>query len=509
MAIAASIRRRLHAGEPISTLWCDLGSIAAAEVMAEARPDAIIFDLQHGLWDRVALFGAFAAIRGKSEPIVRLAANNAALIGEALDLGAAGIIVPLIESAEEAKAVVAAAKYPPKGHRSAGGTRPMLDFTVYAREANESLMIGVMIETAKGLRNAAAIAAVPGIDLVYIGPGDLSLSLGEFPDPGEKHEDAMLAILAACRKAGTPCGLFTNSAAHAVDRMRQGFQMVLLGNDLDFLLSASKSAATRYAGGGRKTSLKGAVALVSGTNRGIGPATVKALLAAGAQKIYCGARDTKSIAKLVATSPKRLVAIELDVTKPEQVAKAAKTCSDVTLLVNNAGVNFNTPLIGHDGIENARREMEVNYFGTLAMCRAFAPALKKAKTEDSKGGAPKGGAIVNMLSILAHVNLPLMGSLCASKAALLSLTQALRAELASQGTHVMAMLPGAVDTDMTAGLTIPKMKPAEVADAIIHGLEYGLEEVYPGGMAMGVAAGLSQDPKSVEKQFAGFLPPAR
>ena len=501
MAIAASIRRRLHAGETISTLWCDLGSIAAAEVMAEARPDAIIFDLQHGLWDRVALFAAFAAIRGKSEPIVRLAANNAALIGEALDLGAAGIIVPLIESAEEAKAVVAAAKYPPKGHRSAGGTRPMLDFTVYAREANESLMVGVMIETAKGLKNAAAIAAVPGIDLVYIGPGDLSLSLGEFPDPGEKHEDAMQAILAACKKAGTPCGLFTNSAAHAVDRMRQGFQMVLLGNDLDFLLSASKSAATRYAGGGRKTSLKGAVALVSGTNRGIGPATVKALLAAGAAKVYCGARDTKSIAKLVATSPKKLVAIELDVTKPEQVAKAARTCSDVTLLVNNAGVNFNTPLIGHDGVENARREMEVNYFGTLAMCRAFAPVLKKARSGDAKGGA-----IVNMLSILAHVNLPLMGSLCASKAALLSLTQALRAELASQGTHVMAVLPGAVDTDMTAGLTIPKMKPAEVAHAIVHGLEYGLEEVYPGGMAMGVAAGLSQDPKAVEKQFAGFLP---
>src|ERR1043166_4789957 len=146
MAIAASLKRRLHAGETISTLWCDLGCVAAAEVMAEARPDAIIFDLQHGLWDRVSLFSAFAAIRGKSEPIVRLAANNPTLIGEALDLGAAGIIVPLVETAEEAKAVVTAAKFPPDGNRSAGGARPMLDFGAYAKMANDSLMVGVMIE---------------------------------------------------------------------------------------------------------------------------------------------------------------------------------------------------------------------------------------------------------------------------------------------------------------------------------------------------------------------------
>jgi 2-keto-3-deoxy-L-rhamnonate aldolase RhmA/NAD(P)-dependent dehydrogenase (short-subunit alcohol dehydrogenase family) len=490
---------RLAAGGAISTLWLVLGSVAAAEVMAEGRPDAMIFDMQHGLWDRRTLFEAFAAIRGKSQPLVRVAENSATAIGEVLDLGAAGVIVPLIETAAEAKAAVSAAKYPPQGRRSAGGVRPILDFKTYAAGANKSLLVSVMIETALGLKNASAIAAVPGVDLVFIGPGDLSLSLGEFPDPGPKHEAALQAILAACRKSGTACGLFTNHASFAVERMRQGFQLVLLGNDQDFLLAAAKSTAMQFAGGGRKTALKGAVALVSGTSRGIGPATVKALLAAGAAKVYCGARDPKTIAKLIATSPRKLVPIALDVTKPEQVSKAAKTCADVTILVNNAGVNFNTPLIAIDGVENARQEMEVNYFGTLAMCRAFAPILKRAK----------GGAIVNMLSILAHVNLPLMGSLCASKAALLSLTQALRAELASQGTHVMAVLPGAVDTDMTAMLTIPKMKPAEVAEAIVHGLEYGLEEVYPGDMAMGVAAGLATHPKAVEKQFAGFLPPGK
>ena len=257
MAIAASIRRRLHAGETITTLWCDIGSVAAAEIMAEARPDAVIFDLQHGLWDRASLFNGFAAIRGKSEPIVRLAANNPTVIGEALDLGAAGIIVPLIETAEEAEAVVAAAKFPPKGHRSAGGARPMLEFATYAGEANRSLMVGVMIETAKGLKNAAAIAAVPGVDLIFIGPGDLSLSLGEFPKPGKKHEQAMQTILAICKKAKVPCGLFTMGADDAIERARQGFQFVLLGNDFDFLLSASQGAAAQFAHHRRKTSRKG------------------------------------------------------------------------------------------------------------------------------------------------------------------------------------------------------------------------------------------------------------
>jgi short-subunit dehydrogenase len=202
---------------------------------------------------------------------------------------------------------------------------------------------------------------------------------------------------------------------------------------------------------------------------------------------------------LVAEAPDKLQAIELDVTNKEQIAAAARMAKDVTLLVNNAGVNFNTPLMAIDSTDNARREMEVNYFGTLAMCRAFQPILK----------ANGGGAIVNMLSILSHVNLPLMGSLCASKAALLSLTQALRAELKAQGTHVMGVLPGAVDTDMTAGVNVPKIQPSYVAAAIVDGLNRHAEDIYPGDMAAGVFYGLSGDPKAVEHEFASYLPEAR
>jgi len=236
--------------------------------------------------------------------------------------------------------------------------------------------------------------------------------------------------------------------------------------------------------------IAGITALVSGANRGIGQAFVAALRAAGAARIYAASRDGA-----VAAAP-GIVPLKLDVTDAGQVAAAARTAGDVALLVNNAGVNFNTPLVGIAALDNARREIEVNYFGTLAMCRAFAPVLKRNG----------GGVIVNMLSILARVNLPLMGSLCASKAAALSMTQGVRAELAGQGTRVIGVMPGAVRTRMTEGLDIPKSEPADIAAAVLAGIEGDAEDLYPGEMASGVAAGLAADPKGVEKQFAAYLP---
>ncbi len=242
--------------------------------------------------------------------------------------------------------------------------------------------------------------------------------------------------------------------------------------------------------------IRDSIAFVTGTNRGIGRAYVEGLLARGAAKVYAGARETGGVADLVEAGGGRVEPVMLDITDPAAVAEAATLAADATLLVNNAGFNNNTPLLGILDLGPARREMETNYFGTLAMCRAFAPVLK----------ANGGGAIVNMLSILSRVNLPMMGSLCASKAAGLSLTQGARAELAAQGTAVVGVMPGAVDTDMTAGVDIPKMQPAEVVSAALDALEAGIEEVYPGDMATGVAQGLAADPKAVEKEFAGYLP---
>jgi NAD(P)-dependent dehydrogenase (short-subunit alcohol dehydrogenase family) len=240
----------------------------------------------------------------------------------------------------------------------------------------------------------------------------------------------------------------------------------------------------------------GSIALVTGANRGIGRAYVLALLERGAKKVYATARRAEAVADLAKAHPGKIETLTLDITDAKAIAAAAARCADVTLLVNNAGINRNCALLAAPDIKAAREEMETNYFGTLAMCRALAPVLK----------ANGGGAIINMLSVLSRVNLPLMGSLCASKAAGLSLTQGVRAELASHGTRVIAVMPGAVDTDMSRDFPPPKMPPRDVAEAALAALESGIEDVYPGDMAMGVSQGLVSDAKAVEKQFAGYLP---
>ena len=238
--------------------------------------------------------------------------------------------------------------------------------------------------------------------------------------------------------------------------------------------------------------VKDSVALVTGANRGVGAAFVRALLDRGAAKIYAGMRSTDGYQ----APGGRVQPLVLDVTDHDRVARAAAECSDVTLLVNNAGANRNRPISDRDAQRNAREEMEVNYFGTMEMCRQFGPVL----------GGNGGGAIVNMLSILSRVSLPMIGTYCASKAATLSLTQGVRAELAAQGTLVVAVMPGAIDTRMGDMNPPPLEAPGDVANAALDAVEAGEEDAYPGVVAGGVSAGLAADPKGIEKQFAEYLP---
>ena len=242
--------------------------------------------------------------------------------------------------------------------------------------------------------------------------------------------------------------------------------------------------------------IKGSVALVTGANRGIGRSFVEALLARGAAKIYASARRPERLADLAERHKGIVVSLKLDITQPADISTAARQCRDVQLLVNNAGINLQAGLIAANDLAAARAEMETNYFGPLAMCRAFAPIL----------AANGGGAVVNMLSILARVNLPMYGSLSASKSAALSLSQGVRGELAKQGTLVVAVMPGAVDTEMERNFPPPKLPPADAARAALDGVEQGVEEVYPGDMAGGMSQGLAHDPKAVEKDLAKYLP---
>jgi NAD(P)-dependent dehydrogenase (short-subunit alcohol dehydrogenase family) len=239
-----------------------------------------------------------------------------------------------------------------------------------------------------------------------------------------------------------------------------------------------------------------AVVLVTGANGGIGSHFVQELLHLNAAKIYVCARSASKLSRLVDLDPARIFPIELDVTNLQSVQAAAQQCHDVTILINNAGNSFNQGLIAADSLEAARAEIEVNYFGMLSMCRAFAPILKQQG----------GGAIVNILSLLGRVNLPFSGSYSASKAAAISMTQGVRAELAAQKTLVVAVMPGTVDTDLAKEWPNPKVAPSEVAKTTLQAVIDGLEDVYPGEQAQQVSAQLLSNPKGVEKYMAGFLP---
>lgn len=243
--------------------------------------------------------------------------------------------------------------------------------------------------------------------------------------------------------------------------------------------------------------IAGSIVLVTGTNRGIGRNFVMAAIDKGAAKVYACARDTNGVADLFKAFGGKVVPVQLDVTKPEQVAAAAQKCQDVTLLINNAGANGGVAALGAKDMSAARNEMEVNYFGVQSMCRAFAPILKRNG----------GGAIINILSLVSRVNIPMLGSYCASKAAAWSLTQAVRAELAAQKTLVVGVFPGAVDTDMAKGMDLPKLNPMDVAKMALDAVVSGTEDVDAGEMAQGVAAGvMNANFKAVEKEFAAYLP---
>ncbi|MGA7237378.1 MAG: SDR family oxidoreductase [Bryobacteraceae bacterium] len=229
--------------------------------------------------------------------------------------------------------------------------------------------------------------------------------------------------------------------------------------------------------------IENCIAVVTGANRGLGKAYVDALLAAGAAKVYAGARDLAS----VRTTSERVVPLRLDVTQEHQVLAAAERCADVTLLINNAGIMKSCPMLA-DGSEGVlRAEMEVNVFGVLRMVRAFAPVL-------AKNG---GGAIVNMLSVVSWFVNPSNATYCASKYAALAVTDAVRFQLKSQGTQVVAVHAGYIDTDMAAGVDSPKVSAQQVAERTLDGVREGRNSVRADQRSEEVWQKLKTDPEGL------------
>jgi len=227
--------------KPISLAWFTMGSPTIVEVAMRGTADVAVMDLQHGLWDRMSAHTAVHAASPRPA-FMRVAANSEIEISRGLDTGAAGVIVPMVDTAAEAAEAVRHAHFPPLGHRSAGGVRPQFQGAAYAGagSSRSGPILGVMIETAEGVRNVDAIVATAGVDFIFIGPFDLGLSLG---GNAQALEESAKEVLKACRKHGKPCGIYTANRAAFEQRRAEGFSITVLAGDVSAVMSAFAASA--------------------------------------------------------------------------------------------------------------------------------------------------------------------------------------------------------------------------------------------------------------------------
>jgi NAD(P)-dependent dehydrogenase (short-subunit alcohol dehydrogenase family) len=233
--------------------------------------------------------------------------------------------------------------------------------------------------------------------------------------------------------------------------------------------------------------IEGRTVLVTGASRGLGRALSLAFVDAGARQVFAGARKESDIERLAAD---RITPVKLDVTSDDAV-NATRQLGAIDILVNNAGVaSYGNPVAMN--FDDASHEMEVNYFGALRMARALAPQMVERGE----------GMIVNIATAFAKINLPLVGTYCASKAALLSLGQALRAYLKVKGVHVMTVMPTTIDTDMAKGADVPKMTTDFVTGEILRHIHEESIDPPIGEEAEGILQGLRNDPAALEEMLS-------
>ena len=248
------LRRLWDQGQPTLNAWLSIGNAFTAEIMAAQGFDSITVDMQHGALDYSDLLPMLQAMRASGKTLLARAAwLDPAAIMKALDAGAGGIICPMINTADEAARLVSYMRYPPLGERSFGPTRAAFAHgDGYAAQANDTLLAFAMIETAEGYANLEAITATPGLDGIYVGPADLSLSLskGQLKAGLDREEPriiaALQAIAAACQRRGIVAGLHCGTPDYAARAVGWGYRMVTVGSDARFMAVGAGSAVAGF-----------------------------------------------------------------------------------------------------------------------------------------------------------------------------------------------------------------------------------------------------------------------
>ena len=252
--IANRLKELWSQGHPSLNGWCSIGNSFTAEIMAAQGFDSITIDMQHGALDYAAVLPMFQAMRASGVTLMaRVPWLDPGIIMKALDAGAYGIICPMVNNAEDAAKLVSYLRYPPLGQRSFGPTR--VSFAAganYAGEANDNMLAFAMIETAEGMANLDAIAATPGLDGLYVGPADLTLSLtgGRLAPGFDRQEpemiEALQKVVAACAKNNICAALHCGTPEYAARAIGWGFRMTTVGGDSRFLAAAAGSAVASF-----------------------------------------------------------------------------------------------------------------------------------------------------------------------------------------------------------------------------------------------------------------------
>jgi 4-hydroxy-2-oxoheptanedioate aldolase len=250
-----SVKRKLREGQPTFGTWLTLDNLHSARVLARIGFDWLTLDLEHSAIDWSQAAAVFAAIADAGcVPLGRVPEGNHHLIKRVLDAGAWGIVVPMVETAEQAAQAIAAAKYPPEGNRSAGGGMHALNFAAkpdeYYERANDEILVVLQTESPRGVENAEAIYSLPGCDAIFVGPVDLSFTMRSIhgrPPSALEHEAMIERVIAAGRRVGTPTGVHCMDPESALRRAAQGMQFLAVGSDLRMLtLKAEETIRTLW-----------------------------------------------------------------------------------------------------------------------------------------------------------------------------------------------------------------------------------------------------------------------